>query len=52
MLEQADFAVVIPNKAKGTMTLKRKDYLLASDYASEGWNTSVLQFLQSTQQFI
>jgi mannosyl-3-phosphoglycerate phosphatase len=52
MLEQADFAIVIPNKAKGTMTLKRKDYLLASDYASEGWNTSVLQFLKSTQQFI
>lgn len=52
MLEQADFAVVIPNKAKGTMALKRKDYILADDYASEGWNDSVLKFLKSTQQFI
>ena len=52
MLEQADFAVVIPNKAKGTMTLKRKDYVLADGYASEGWNDSVLKFLKSTQQFI
>ena len=52
MLEQADFAVVIPNKAKGTMTLKRKDYILADGYSSEGWNDSVLKFLKSTQQFI
>ena len=52
MLEQADFAVVIPNKAKGGMTLKRKDYILADSYASEGWNDSVLKFLKSTQQFI
>ena len=52
MLEQADFAVVITNKAKGTMTLKRKDYILADVYASEGWNDSVLKFLKSTQQFI
>ena len=52
MLEQADFSVVIPNKAKGTMTLKRKDYILADAFASEGWNNSVLKFLKSTQQFI
>ena len=52
MLEQADFAVVIPNKAKGTMTLNRKDYILADGYASKGWNNSVLKFLKSTQQFI
>ena len=52
MLEQADFAVVIPNKNKGTMALKRKDYILADDYASEGWNDSVLKFLKSTQQLI
>ena len=50
MLEQADFAVVIPNKAKGRMTLKRKDYIFADSYASEGWNDSVLKFLKSTQQ--
>ena len=52
MLEQADFAVVIPNKAKGRMTLKRKDYIFADSYASEGWNDSVLKFLKSTQRFI
>lgn len=52
MLEQADFAVVIPNEAKGTMALKRKDYILANDYASEGWNDSVLKFLKSTQQIL
>lgn len=52
MLEQADFAVVIPNRAKGTMTLKRKDYILANGFASEGWNDSVLKFLKSKQQFI
>ena len=49
MLEQADFAVVIPNKAKGAMTLNRKDYILANAYASEGWNDSVLKFLKSTE---
>lgn len=52
MLEQADFAVVIPNKAREKMTLKRKDFILADGYASEGWNDSVLKFLKSTQQFI
>ena len=52
MLEQADFAVVIPNNDKGTMTLKRKDYILANGYSSEGWNNSVLKFLKSTQKFI
>lgn len=49
MLEQADFAVVIPNKAKGTITLRRKDYILANNYASEGWNNSVLKLLHLTK---
>jgi mannosyl-3-phosphoglycerate phosphatase len=52
MLEQADFAVVIPNQAKGTITLRRKDYFLANDYASKGWNYSVLNFLNLTKLFI
>lgn len=52
MLEQADFAVVIPNKAKEMITIKRKNYILANDYASEGWNNSVLKFLKLTKLFI
>ena len=45
MLEQADFALVIPNRNKGTLKLKRCDSFLAEAHASAGWNASVLDIL-------
>lgn len=48
MLEIADQALVIPNPKRGTLKLKRPDYLQAPAPGPEGWGSAVLDFL-STQ---
>ena len=47
MLEKADHALIIPNQSNGTLALKRRDFSLASQYASSGWNQSILEILNS-----
>ncbi|NCG09231.1 MAG: HAD-IIB family hydrolase [Verrucomicrobia bacterium] len=45
MLEVADEALVIPNPKRGTLTLKRPHYRVASAPGPKGWGVSVLEFL-------
>ena len=47
MLERADCALIIPNQSNGTIALERSDFYLARDYASTGWNTELLNILNS-----
>lgn len=49
MLETADYALVIPNLAKGTLKLERSDYMTANASGPEGWGPAVLQFLKTNE---